>query len=314
MESPGDLKPKLSIIVPALGGYRATLAAIDSWEAQSCRDQLEILVLCPKTRDLGPIPDGQILVETDGMDLHEARSAGVRNARADYVVLAEDHCLPDRGWAQAVLNRLAEGWDVVGPALRSGNPVSSWTQASFLLGYSQWMAPIEAGPALVLPGNNAVLRKDLLLAMDSELERELLVAAFLLRRLRRQGHRFYLENQATMRHFDPAKRVRSLRIFVSVGLGFGALRTDSRGWIGRALYSLAAPAIAFRHWQRAAIHYRRAGAEGGLGPGCLLAAVPLALAWGLGESVGALMGVDRVTPLVSQAEIKPVSKSDACLK
>jgi len=310
VEAKADIKPKLSVIVPALLGYDTVLAALDSWEAQSCRDQLEILVLCPTPVGPARLQSGQVVIVTGSQHLHQARCAGILQAAADYVVLAEDHCLPDRFWAQVILDRLEEGWDVVGPALRSGNPKTSWTQGSFLLGYGQWMIPIMGGPATVLPGHNAVLRKKALLELGPELERELLVAAFLLRRLYGQGQRFYLDERATMRHFDLPDWEKNLRIFYHVGLGFGAIRSRRWPWIGRALYWLATPAIAARHSMRALTHYRRAGAQAGLRPMCLAAAFLFALAWACGESAGALMGVARVTPLVSFSEIKPVGRSD----
>jgi hypothetical protein len=75
---------------------------------------------------------------------HQARALAIRRATADYVMLAEDHCPPDPSWAQAILKRIAEGWDAVGPALRSGNPATLWSQSTFLLGYGQWMRPVRA--------------------------------------------------------------------------------------------------------------------------------------------------------------------------
>ena len=47
MELSNDLKLKISIILPAMLGYDSVLAALDSWEAQHCRDQLEILACAP---------------------------------------------------------------------------------------------------------------------------------------------------------------------------------------------------------------------------------------------------------------------------
>lgn len=295
--------------MPALLGYDSVLAALDSWEAQSCRDQLEILVLCP-TMEQRLLPRGQLVVPIGSLDLYEARARGVHQARADYVVLAEDHCLPDKTWAQTILNRLDEGWDAVGPALGSGNPITGWTQASFLLGYGQWMKP-SGGPASVLPGHNSVTRRAPLIELGPALERELLICAFLLRRLHNAGQRFYLEHQATMRHFDPPERKKCLRIFYRVGLGFGAMRTSGWPRAARFLYWLATPVIGAQHWVRAAMHYRRAGAKADLNPSCLAVAVVLAFSWACGEAVGALKGVDCVAPLLSFSEIKPVSRDMA---
>jgi hypothetical protein len=304
------LKPKLSVIVPALRGYDTVLAALDSWEAQSCRDKLEIVVLSPTPFESGTLPSGQRVIATGSLHLHQARLKGILEASADYVMLAEDHCLPDRFWAETVLARLADGWDAVGPALCSGNPTTFWTQASFLLGYGQWMIPVAGGPADILPGHNVVLRKKSLLDLGPALENELLVGAFLLRRLRSEGQRFYMEDRATMRHFDVPGPKKGLWIFYCVGLGFGAVRTSRWPWIGRVLYGLATPVIALRHWWRALTQYRRAGAQSGLSPYCLIVASLLALAWACGESAGALIGTGRVVSFVSFSEIKPVARCD----
>ena len=304
------LKPKLSIIVPAMRGYDTVLAALDAWEAQTARDQIELIVLCPCAPDPVQIPSGQFVLSTGSLLLHEARSLGIRRASADFIVLAEDHCLPDKSWAHAILARLAGQWDAVGPALRSGNPINSWTQASFLLGYGQWMNPM-AGPAAVLPGHNGVIRKSALLELGDELEREMLVTAFLLRRLSSQGCRFFLEARATMRHFDIAAGSRALYTFGCVGLGFGAVRTHRWPWVGRALYALAMPAIAAKHWLRALTEYRRAGKEAGMRPASVAVAAVLSAAWGMGEALGALVGIRRVTPYIALSEIKPVTRQEA---
>ena len=309
LESGVTLKPELSVIVPALRGYETVLAALDAWEAQTCRERLEIIVLCPSAPDLAHIPAGQTVLSVGSSHLHEARSLGIRQASADFIVLAEDHCLPDTSWAEAMLSCLAEGWDAAGPALRPGNPVNSWTQASFLLGYGQWIDP-SSGCAAVLPGHNAVIRRSLLLQLGSELEQEMLVSAFLLRRLHKQGRRLYLESRATMRHFDIAARRRALRILLYVGIGFGAVRTCRWPWAARVLYGFATPAIAARHWLRALVQYQRAGAKAGLSRSCLPVAVALALAWALGEAFGAIIGTARAARFVTLSEIKPVARAD----
>jgi hypothetical protein len=312
MEAPSHLKPELSIILPAMLGYDSVQAAVHAWESQTCRDRLEILVLCPDR--LGPteaqasaLPAGQVIVPVGSMDLHEARAIAIHRAAGDYVMLAEDHCLPDPGWAQAILDRLEEGWDAVGSGLRPGNRTTRWAEGSFLLGYAEWMLPVDGGPSEVLCGWNGTIRTQPLRALGSELSGELLLGAFLVRRLHRQGLRFYLEDRAQMRHFDPPAFAYELYLLVIVGLGYGAMRTRSWPLPARLLYPLAAPAVAFLHWKRAFVHYRRAGRACGVRWSALLAAVLLACAWGLGEAVGALVGTARVAPVLWRTEVKPVS-------
>lgn len=304
------MKPKLSVLVPARFGYTTVRAALDAWDAQTCRDQLEILVLCPAAGEPEAARPGHVIVDTGAADLHRARAIGVERASAAYTMLAEDHCLPDPDWAQAILDRLEDGWDAVGPALRPGNRLSSWTEGSFLLGYGQWMIPVEGGPTDVLCGWNGTIRTELLRELGPELGSEMRVGAFLVRGLREAGQRFYLESRARMRHFDPPGWAREIYLFVIVGLGFGAMRTRRWPLLGRLLYWLATPAIAFRHWWRAWTQYRRAGAAAGLRPLTLAACVVMAAAWACGEAAGAVMGLGRVTPYLWITEIKPVQAED----
>ena len=311
-----EMKPKLSVVLPAMLGYDSVLAPLDTWESQACRDQLEILVLYPD--HLGPteaqlaaMPAGQVLIPVGTADLHQARAIGIGRASADYVMLAEDHCVPDPGWARAILARIEEGcWDGIGPALRPGNRSSCWTEGSFLIGYGEWMIPIRGGPAKVLCGWNVILRTKWVRRAGAGLAEELLIGAFLVRRLRREGARFYLEESARMRHFDPPGWAHEIFLVGLVGLGFGAKRTRDWPLLARLLYPLAFPAIAFLHWRRGLVQYLRAGRGCGLRVSTLGAAMALAAAWGLGEAAGAWLGTARVAPHLWRTEVKPVSREN----
>jgi hypothetical protein len=313
MEPKSDLKPRLSVILPAMRGYETVFAALDAWEAQTCRNQLEIVVLCPALPAPGVVWPHHVVMATGELHLHQARAAAVERVAGDYVVFAEDHCLPDPCWAQTVLARMAEGWDAVGPHLRPGNRTTPWAEASFLLGYGQWMALAGGGSSPVVPGHDVVMRTSWLRDIGPDLERDLLVAAFLSRRLRREGLRLYLEDRAAMRHFDVPDGKMARRIFYSVGQGYGAVRAQAFPWIVRATYWLVTPAIAARHLFRALRQYARGGARAGLAPRCLPATAVLAVAWACGESVGALRGMAGVAPRVAISEIKPVSRREAAL-
>ena len=311
MEPKTVLKPRLSIIVPAILGYDTALAALDSWDAQTCRDQLEILVLCPDADRAKPLSSDHVLIASAGTLLHQARAVAIRKASADFVMLAEDHCLPEPLSAEAFLARLEEGWDAVGPAMLRGIPDTNWTRAAFLIAYGQWMRPVASGPISILPGNNTVVRTARILELGDQLEREEIVNAFLLTELRRRGARFYLESQAVMRHFDPPGWRNTLRISGVIGLSCGARRTHRWPWPFRAFYWLGWPAVAALHWRRAWLQYRRAGRQAGMSPSCLALTGLAALVWACGESIGALMGIDRVAPVAWRSEIKPVSRSQA---
>ena len=102
------------------------------------------------------------VVSTGNADLHEARAIGIQVAAGEYIVMAEDHCFPDAGWTEAVLQRLEQGWDAIGSAMRPGNREDCWSEASFLVGYGEWMIPLSGGPTNVLCGWNGTVRTALL--------------------------------------------------------------------------------------------------------------------------------------------------------
>lgn len=306
------MEPRLSILLPAKLGYDSVRVAVETWEAQTARAHIEILILCPE--HLGPtaaqaarLKKGQRVVMTGSADLHAMRAIGIGQAAGEYVVLAEDHCLPDPDCAAAFLARLDDGWDGVGPALRPGVRSTCWSEGSFLIGYGEWMEPVAGGSTDVLCGWNGTLRTTLLRDLADELSGLMRVGAFAMDRIRRQGGRFFIENRARMRHFDPPGCGHELYLLFVVGLGFGAMRSRDWSTAARWFYPLAAPAIAFLHWKRAFLHFRRAGTAAGLRPNALAAAAVLAVAWAAGEAVGAVLGMDRVTPLLWVTEVKPVT-------
>ena len=197
------MTPKISILLPAPKGE----AAPQRPKSGSVRTAANGLRFWCSVRPPGPderarasLPAGQIVVPVGAASLHDARAIGVAHASGEYVMLAEDHCVPEPGWATAILGRIDEGWDGVGAALRAGDLRSRWAEASFLIGYGEWMMPVESGPTAVLCGLNGTIRTDLMRAFGVRLRDELVIGAFLVRHLREQGCRFYLEARAGMRH------------------------------------------------------------------------------------------------------------------
>lgn len=296
---------RLTIVLPALHGLRTVSAALARWEQQPRRDELELVVVCPEGA-AATCDGGLRLVDSTGLLLHQARARGIREAGGQHVFLAEDHCVPEDGWSDAILARLDEGWDAIGCSLRPGDTTGgARSQATFLLGYGEWMPPIESGPVRALPGHNVVLPRRSLVGLADELDALLIVSTFLVRRVARP-ERSLLEARATMRHFDVSTLRGELAVFATVGRSYGAMRMRGRSTIHRALFAALFPAVAAAHWRRAARQYRRAGRANGMRPACLGAAALFAGVWALGEAAGALAGIDRVAVAAWRSEVKPV--------
>ena len=315
LEAQTVLNPRISVLFPAILGFASAETALACWNRQAHQDQFEILILFPQ--HLGPSPEeasrlprNWVLIPYEAGELHQVRALGVDHARGEYVVLAEDHCVPDPDWMDAMLSRTQEGWDGIGCALRAGNREGCWPEASFLIGYGEWMMPVQGGPSEVLCGWNGTIRTERVRQFGKELAAEMLMGAFLVKKLKDQGCRFYLEERARMRHFDPDGFSCEMFLLFLVGLGFGAKRTVTWSLPLRWLYPLGVPIVAMLHWKRAYTHFRRAGIRAGMGFDTLAAALVLACAWALGEGCGAVLGPRRVGHHLWQTEVKPVSRED----
>jgi hypothetical protein len=308
LEESTDLTPRISVIIPAFMGYDSVGAALESWDAQSARDQLELIVLCPGAPGRVTSP-GHVVVVTGNLLLHEARALATRKARGEYVLFAEDHCLPDPDCGEWIIRRLDEGWDAVGPALRPGDP-GIVSHGSFLISYAQWMLP-NSGSIAYLPGHNAVVRRQLLLDVGDELEDLLIATLFLMSRLRAEGRRFAIDERARMRHFDALQWNHAGKIFLTIGQACGAMRAGHLSRLSRFLYAFLTPVIAVRHFSRGLAQYFRAGKQAGFEAKSIFASAYFAGVWGIGEALGAWRGLDHVKPMLWVSEIKPVSREHA---
>ena len=61
------------------------------------------------------------------------------DAHAPIVALAEDHCFPEPGWADALIRAHQGPWAVVGPVVRNANPATIVSWCDFVIGYGPWM-------------------------------------------------------------------------------------------------------------------------------------------------------------------------------
>jgi hypothetical protein len=310
------MKPKLSVVIPAFGGFHAVGAVVDAWESQTRRRDLEIVVFCPDGQGPGEteraaLKPGQLVVDTGSALMHDARAMAIRRAAGEYIVFGEDHCLPDPDCAEALLRRIDEGWDVIGPALRLGNEHNWWTEAGFLLGNGEWMDPVAGGPVQTLSGLNVTVRARLLHDLGESLAHELTLPPYLTRRLGERGARFYVESRARMRHFEAPDFAGQAAVYWAVGAGFGLFRTRTWPRPARFLYLLAWPLVALLHWKRALVQYARLGAAAGLHPSVLAPALVLSCIWGVAEAAGACMPPAWAARQVWRDEVRPVRREDA---
>jgi glycosyltransferase involved in cell wall biosynthesis len=98
------------------------------------------------------------------------RRHGVRVSHAQFVLIAEDHCIFPLDWIRSLVGAIERTG-----AAASGGPVTngrrSWVGwAQYFTRYSSFMPPIENGPTASLPGNNACYRREVIESLQRHLE------------------------------------------------------------------------------------------------------------------------------------------------
>ena len=219
-----------------------------------------------------------------------ARAAGIRAASSPIVILAEDHCFPEPGWAEALLNAHSSGFSVAGPVLDNANPNSMMSWANLLLEYYPWLEGAAKGEMTDLPGHNSAYDRDILLSYGDDLETMLEVEAVVQRDIVSRGHKMLLEPQAKTKHLNFSRIGSSIGLRFNAGRSFAGHRTMGWSLPKRVVYMLGAPLIPLVRLVRILGMLRHSERYSWLVPRVIPMLCVALLADGLGELAGYLTG------------------------
>lgn len=303
----------ISAIASTATGYQALRTTIAHLRAQSAAAQLELVLVGPSlealdcpAEDVAPFAALQRVAVGPVRSIAHANAAGVRRARGRVVVLAEDHCFPEPGWAAALLRAHEEPWAAVGPVVRNANPDSVVSWADFLIGYGPWMEPAPAHSPAFLPGHNSSYKRELLLALGGRLEAMLESETVLHFEWTARGLPLRIEPAARVAHVNFSRWRSWLPVQFLWGRLFAGMRAASWPRRRRWFYAAASPLIpAVRFW-RAVRAYLQPGRSRWL----LLRTTPvlaLGLALdGLGQMAGYLLGPGRSMETLARYEFNRI--------
>jgi GT2 family glycosyltransferase len=304
VDSVFNMKPgnsaNLSIVIVTPAHYDTIRKTISCLRKQTVQHQLEVVIVAPSAEDL-KLEEAELtgffgfnVVEVGAIrSIASANAAGIRQATAPIVALGEDHAFPDRNWADALIKAHRGDWAAVGPQVRNANPENAISWADYLMGYGPWIAPATAGQIEHLPGHNSSYKRDILLEYGAELEVMLSAESVLHWHLRSNGHRLYLEPQASIAHLNFDRLGSWLpALFYSARI-FAATRSRTWSWCRCLFYTAAAPFIPITRLLRiqGQVKKLRRCAEPARIPAGFLAIVVVGLVTSaLGEMVGYAMG------------------------
>lgn len=263
-------KPQLSVVLATPDTYQTIRTTVSYLNKQTICDRLELVIVCRSKDDLElPAADLQNFAAYQIVEIGPlpsvsfANAAGVRQATAEIVALAETHAFPEPNWAEVLVAAHQEDWAAVGPAIVNANPKSLVSWASFLIAYSQWMPPITSGPKTDLPGHNSSYKRELLLERyNHQLDTMLETESILHWDLQQAGYQIYLAAEAQTRHMNPSIFTSYLSELFYYGRLFAAARAENWSWLRRIVYMAASvliPLVRLKHTlpqiSRAKQHY-----------------------------------------------------------
>ncbi len=289
--------PRLSVVLVAYGGSEDRRPALRCLSAQTVAHALECIIVAHpdsgfelRGDELARLCATTVLKSPAVTSEGEAKAAGVAAARAPLVAFTEDHCYPDREWAEVLMRTHQEGdFAAVGPAVLNANPHSRVGSGGFLLFYSPFMAPVR-GEAQEVPGNQSCYRREVLMEYGDRLAKLLECETLLHWDLRARGFRLRMEPAARTYHLNYARVGPLLHEAHWVSRSFAAQRAAGWAPAKRLVYTLGSPLLPAIRLRCILAGARRAS----LGAGVLGRALPglsLALcASAAGELLGYALG------------------------
>jgi len=248
--------PLMSVILATPDCYETIRKTIRHLRTQTVKHQLEIIIVAPSARvlalnksELREFCRVRVVEVGKVMSIGSANAKGIRHARAPIVALAEDHAFPAPEWAEALIAAHRHPWAAVGAVIRHPNdPKNVIAWADVLIGFGEYLAPVESGVVERLPGNNSSYKREVLLEYGPDLETLMETESLIHTDLRKKGHRLFLESAAQVSHLNFERMSSFLCIKYLSGRIFGAAR--ARGWSlpYRLLFACGTPLIPFvRH-------------------------------------------------------------------
>ncbi|MGH2625714.1 MAG: glycosyltransferase, partial [Anaerolineales bacterium] len=201
--------PRLSFVL-VVGSQRERAGhALHSILRQEGIEMAEVLVLDAGADGVPPVAGSdhrvvEVLARRPASTFGQLKAEGVQRARGYLVAFLEDHCVLAPGFLKAMLDAFQGPWSAAGGKCLNANPGVGASDLMAVTNYGLWMGRMAKGEAQFVPGNNSVYRRAVLMAHEPDLVPLLTTDMVLQLRLRKDGHRFFLDPAARFGHLSEA--------------------------------------------------------------------------------------------------------------
>ncbi|GMQ88734.1 MAG: hypothetical protein BMS9Abin09_0168 [Gammaproteobacteria bacterium] len=176
-------QPDFSILIGVVSTEDSDriLETLESLRKQEGSCSYEVILADRRNDDIGrrldDCPEVTRLVCNAGMSLPELRTLALDQAKGEYIIVTEDHCVPSGNWLQSMAQAFEaapEGTVAVGGCVENGVYDTALDWATFFCEYSYFLNPVDEGVTTVLPGMNVAYHHSIF----SNLDRDLLTSGF----------------------------------------------------------------------------------------------------------------------------------------
>jgi hypothetical protein len=238
--------------------------------------------------------------------LSQARAEGVRQARAPIVGFLDEHSFAMAGWAEAILKAHQGPWAGVGGEIYNSTSGQGFSDPIYLMGHGRWLPPAPRGEAELLPSHDTCYKREIILQYGDRLAELLMAEPILMRRLRLDGYRLYVDPDVKSMHGYTVNPL-TLVSFYAWSRCFAAARASVFGWSldKRILFGVSSPLISVIRAFRLFLYLLSQR------PICLptfLVGLPIILlaqaGAAVGEGLGMLFGLGRAEILFTQMHLR----------
>jgi glycosyltransferase involved in cell wall biosynthesis len=154
---------KLSVIVASIYSQLVLKKCLDSILANDC-ENVEIIVAHnsanePLTDLIAEYADVCFIEFAEKATLPVLWAAGIARSSGEIVAVTDSSCVVTENWISAILAAHQSDSPVVGGAVEMSESKSLVDWAAYFCEYGQFMKPLKAGAAQVLPGNNISFKR-----------------------------------------------------------------------------------------------------------------------------------------------------------
>lgn len=153
-----------SIIIPTYNRADMICDCLNSLQAAVNKSDLEVIVVDSSDDNTAAVVKNNFpevnLISLDKQTFPgEARNIGVKNSSSEILAFIDSDCEADKNWLVKGMNKIKEGYDIIGGPVKNANPTNLISMADYLLTFKDFLPGAPCREVDFLPSCNLICKK-----------------------------------------------------------------------------------------------------------------------------------------------------------